>query len=317
MGSSRVRRSGRAYLYGSLMYTGFRRKSTRHRVGVVRGDVGNCDRFARIVRRHLTGRTSTVEYHALWLQVTGSVNSASQPLIPWLAIDRAEKSRRTRRRKRGLRKGSCRSRVRQTRSIQAGPASVSTPRPRQDGYPHRYMVRTQRYLKHVERILDSWYELKKSRFSSAPGRDFNRWLSRKKARLAGFTDLISLSLDRVAWVRRRLEPLLGGSTTREWVEKKNDEWFRFVQEDERLGPPVLVSTERRLYRPPDGIGPVSSLDCPACGRRRISLASKCGCGYQRAMVPPQSRTRAVVERSQVSRGLRASRGRPGGRNQKS
>jgi hypothetical protein len=235
-------------------------------------------------------------------------------------------SRKTRRGKRGERSGKFRAR-RQT----SPRAETSVPAPK---HAPRLLARVERMRDFCYRIACQWrgryvevFQCRCDGGVCTPAcRDARKKWSkaRARARAEGLHKLLVENVSKCGTLLREIESVKGRLSVSEFLLRKNIAWSRFIDKEEREGPPILVAVNtletipKRLGirpEPPSEAG-LLKLRCPDCGRSRVSMASKCGCGYTPVRrVPFQviasvegSNSRGSARRG-AFRGAVASRGR--------
>jgi len=216
---------------------------------------------------------------------------------------------RRKRGKRGSRDGKARAR----RQISLQP-EVSGPPPKHsscDGLPRRYASRHYRLIEHAYLFFSRWYEMKKNIERKQPKQTI-RYKERKHYFPSGevvigkyafsvfetekrLADLHRIGVDLVRkgrYARMQVDSLRGQLSFEDFLLRKNEEWYRLNVKLDTDEPPLLVDVNAKRYAPPDpGSGPgVLKLECPTCGFRRVSVLSKCRCGYIPARAAGPTRT---------------------------
>jgi hypothetical protein len=230
-------------------------------------------------------------------------------------------SNKRRRGKRGSRDGKARAR-RQT-SLQP---EISGPAPKHSnplGMTKRYSARHYRLIEHAYLFFSRWYEMKKrilrkelvptpkvvSRGLAGEPLVVLHQKSLPTAKRAN--DLHDLGVQLIKkgnFARKQVDAIRGKLSIEEFLLRKNIEWYNWNIREDTDEAPQLVAVNKPIIRPPSaGSGPgVLPLECPKCGTRRVSVLSKCKCGYT------PTRNKILTRPKMENRSLANMSGRPGG-----
>jgi hypothetical protein len=202
-------------------------------------------------------------------------------------------SRKTRRGNRGRRAGKFRARMETSLRAESSAPTPKTPA----NSRKRFMTRVERIRSHCYKICCRWQGTYVMRFRcSCLTEDHtsvcmtmrNKWSqARVDARARGLHDLLVNTISKCRTLVLETGKRAFSQELSDYLLRKNKEWSNFLQAEEREGPPTLVvAEEKKIVVKPGNRPGMLSLDCPECGRIRISVTSTCGCGFKPARRVP-------------------------------